>query len=103
MPPPMIPMGTQLGSFKILGPLGSGGMGEVYRARDLRLNRDVAIKVMADHVAADPVMRHRFEGAARGVAALSHPSILSIFELGLVGELPFAVMELLEGETLRTR
>jgi len=78
-------------------------MGEVYRARDLRLNRDVAIKVMADHVAADPVMRQRFAVEARAVAALSHPSILSIFELGLVGELPFAVMELLEGETLRTR
>jgi len=78
-------------------------MGEVYRARDLRLNRDVAIKVMADHIAADPVMRQRFEVEARAVAALSHPSILSIYELGLVGDLPFAVMELLQGETLRTR
>jgi eukaryotic-like serine/threonine-protein kinase len=78
-------------------------MGEVYRARDLRLNRDVAIKVMAAHVAADPVMRERFEIEARAVAALSHPSILSIHELGVAGDVPFAVMELLEGETLRSR
>src|SRR5829696_765732 len=95
--------GSRLAQYEIAGSLGSGGMGEVYRARDLRLNRDVAIKVMADHIAADPVMRQRFEVEARAVAALSHPSILSIYELGLVGELPFAVMELLEGETLRTR
>jgi serine/threonine protein kinase/tetratricopeptide (TPR) repeat protein len=95
--------GTRLANYEIAGSLGSGGMGEVYRARDLRLDRPVAIKVMADHVAADPVMRRRFEVEARAVAALSHPAILSIFELGLVGELPFAVMELLEGETLRTR
>src|SRR5215211_4120087 len=95
--------GTRLAQYEIAGSLGSGGMGEVYRARDLRLSRDVAIKVMADHVAADPVMRQRFEVEARAVAALSHPSILSIYELGLVGELPFAVMELLQGETLRTR
>ena len=95
--------GTRLVQYEIAGSLGSGGMGEVYRARDLRLNRDVAIKVMADHVAADPVMRQRFEVEARAVAALSHPSILSIYELGVVGDLPFAVMELLQGETLRTR
>ncbi|MEO6213121.1 MAG: protein kinase [Vicinamibacterales bacterium] len=95
--------GSHLAQYEITGSLGSGGMGEVYRARDLRLNRDVAIKVMADHVAADPVMRQRFEVEARAVAALSHPSILSIFELGFAGDVPFAVMELLEGETLRGR
>jgi len=95
--------GTRLAQYEIAGSLGAGGMGEVYRARDLRLNRDVAIKVMADHVAADPVMRGRFEVEARAVAALSHPSILSIYELGFAGDVPFAVMELLEGETLRTR
>lgn len=78
-------------------------MGEVYKARDLRLARDVAIKVMADHLAADPSMRQRFEIEARAVAALSHPSILSIHELGVVDGRPFAVMELLEGQTLRAR
>ena len=78
-------------------------MGEVYRAKDLRLNRDVAIKVMAAHIAADPDMRRRFETEARSVAALSHPSILSIHELALVDGVPMAVMELLEGENLRTR
>jgi serine/threonine-protein kinase len=78
-------------------------MGEVYRARDLRLGREVAIKVMAAHIAADPVMRQRFEIEARSVASLSHPGILSIYELGIVDNVPFAVMELLEGQTLRGR
>src|SRR4051812_36732514 len=78
-------------------------MGEVYRARDARLERDVAIKVMAAHVASDPEMRARFEMEARAVAALSHPSILSIFELAVADGVPFAVMELLEGQSLRTR
>jgi eukaryotic-like serine/threonine-protein kinase len=95
--------GTRLAQYEVTGTLGSGGMGEVYRARDLRLARDVAIKVMADHIAADPLMRQRFETEARAVAALSHPSIMSIHELGIVNGVPFAVMELLEGENLRSR
>ncbi len=99
---PLAP-GTRLAQYEILSPLGSGGMGEVYRARDLRLDREVAIKVMADHVAADPDMRRRFETEAKAVAALSHPSIMSIYELAFVGNIPLAVMELLEGETLRER
>jgi serine/threonine-protein kinase len=78
-------------------------MGEVYRARDVRLGRDVAIKVMAAHIAADPGMRQRFETEARAVAALSHPSIMGIHELGVIDDVPFAVMELLEGQTLRAR
>jgi serine/threonine protein kinase len=78
-------------------------MGEVYRARDLRLAREVAIKVMADHIAQDPVMRQRFETEARAVAALSHPAIMSIHELGVLNGVPFAVMELLVGENLRSR
>jgi serine/threonine-protein kinase len=78
-------------------------MGEVYKARDLRLQRDVAIKVMAGHVASDPAMRRRFETEARAVASLSHPSIRSIHELAIADGVPFAVMELLEGETLRQR
>jgi eukaryotic-like serine/threonine-protein kinase len=95
--------GTRLAQYEVTGTLGSGGMGEVYRARDLRLAREVAIKVMADHIAADPLMRQRFETEARAVAALSHPSIMSIHELGVLNGVPFAVMELLEGETLRAR
>ncbi len=95
--------GTRLAQYQILSPLGSGGMGEVYRARDMRLDREVAIKVMADHVAADPDMRRRFETEAKAVAALSHPAIMAIHELAFVGDTPLAVMELLEGETLRER
>ena len=95
--------GTRLAQYEVDAPLGSGGMGEVYKARDLRLARDVAIKVMASHVAADPIMRQRFETEARAVAALSHPSIRSIHELAIADGVPFAVMELLEGETLRER
>src|SRR6185436_7373906 len=95
--------GQRLAQYEILAPLGSGGMGEVYRARDLRLDREVAIKVMAAHVAADPEMRRRFETEARAVAALSHPGILSIYELVVVDGIPVAVMELLEGESLRQR
>ncbi|MFL6280660.1 MAG: protein kinase domain-containing protein [Vicinamibacterales bacterium] len=95
--------GQRLAQYEVLSPLGSGGMGEVYRARDLRLDREVAIKVMAEHVASDPEMRRRFETEARAVAALSHPGILSIYELVVVDGIPVAVMELLEGETLRER
>ena len=95
--------GARLAQYQILEPIGSGGMGEVYRARDPRLARDVAIKVMAPHVAADPEMRRRFETEARAIAALSHPSILAIHELAVVDGVPVAVMELLEGHTLRSR
>jgi serine/threonine-protein kinase len=95
--------GARLAQYEIVEPIGSGGMGEVYRARDPRLARDVAIKVMAPHVAADPEMRRRFETEARAIASLSHPSILAIHELAIVNDVPVAVMELLEGQTLRGR
>ena len=95
--------GTRLAQYEIVAPLGSGGMGNVYRARDTRLGRDVALKVMAAHVADDPEMRRRFEVEVRAVAALSHPSIMAIHELALVDGVPVAVMELLEGQTLRER
>ena len=74
--------GTRLGSFEVLSPLGAGGMGEVYRARDTRLDRDVAIKVLPDSVSAEPKALARFESEAKAVAALSHPSILSLFDVG---------------------
>ena len=93
--------GSRLGPYEILAPLGAGGMGEVYRARDPRLGRDVAIKVIPEAAIADPDRLRRFDQEARAVAALSHPNILAIFDIGL-GEIPFLVTELLEGETLRT-
>ena len=103
IPKMSLPAGKVLAQYEIVAPLGSGGMGEVYRAKDLRLGRDVAVKVMAKHIAADPEMRRRFEIEARSVASLSHPSILSIHELAVVDDVPMAVMELLEGENLRSR
>ena len=93
--------GTRLGSYEILGPLGSGGMGEVYRARDSKLKREVAVKVLPQSLAADPDALARFEREALAVAALSHPNILSIFDFGTQDGTAFAVTELLEGETLR--
>jgi serine/threonine protein kinase len=93
--------GTRLGPYEILAPLGAGGMGEVYRARDRKLDRDVAVKVLPESVAADPETLARFEREAKAVAALSHPNILSIFDFGAEGDISYAVVELLEGETLR--
>ncbi len=95
--------GDRLGAYEILAPLGSGGMGEVWRARDTRLRRDVAIKVLPDALAADPVARARFDREARAVAALSHPNILDLHDVGSEGGISWVVTELLEGQTLRTR
>jgi serine/threonine protein kinase len=96
-----LPAGTKLGAYEILAPLGAGGMGEVYRARDAKLNRDVAIKILPAALASDPAARARFEREAQAVAALSHPNILGIFDFGIEHDVPFAVMELLDGATLR--
>jgi serine/threonine protein kinase len=96
---PLAP-GVRLGPYEVVSPLGAGGMGEVYKARDPRLGRDVAIKVLPGSVAADPSRLHRFEQEARAVAALSHANILAVFDIG-TGDVPFLVTELLEGETLR--
>src|SRR2546427_7240987 len=93
--------GTRLGPYEILTPIGAGGMGEVYRARDTRLGRDVAIKVLPGQVAADPEALARFEREARAVAALNHPHILSLFDVGRQDGTTYAVTELLEGATLR--
>jgi eukaryotic-like serine/threonine-protein kinase len=96
---PLTP-GSRLGPYEIVAPIGAGGMGEVYRARDPRLGRDVAIKVVSEAASADEDRLRRFEQEARAVAALSHPNVLAIFDIG-VGEIPFLVTELLDGDTLR--
>lgn len=96
-------IGTRLGPYRVTEPLGAGGMGEVYRARDERLGRDVAIKVLPRAVSDDPERMARFEREARALAALSHPNILAIFDFGADGGITYAVTELLEGETLRHR
>lgn len=95
--------GTRLGPYEIVAPLGAGGMGEVYRARDSKLKREVAIKVLPEAFATDPQALARFEREALAVAALSHPNILSIHDFGSEGGVAYAVMELLEGETLRAK
>ena len=96
-------VGSRLGPYEITAKLGEGGMGEVFRARDSKLDREVAIKVLPPHLAADADALARFEREAKAVAALSHPNILAIFDFGKAGEIAFAAMELLEGETLRER
>jgi Tol biopolymer transport system component len=98
-----ISVGTRLGPYEILAPLGAGGMGEVYRARDTTLDRDVAVKVLPAELASDPEALGRLEREARAVAQLSHPNILAIHDFGRQGDTAYAVMELLEGETLRAR
>src|SRR5437870_3100202 len=91
--------GTRLGPYEILEPLGAGGMGEVYAARDTRLDRTVAVKVLPSDVADDPERRARFEREARAVAALQHPNICTIHDVGSPAEhVSFLVMELLQGE-----
>ena len=95
--------GSRLARYEILSPLGAGGMGEVYRARDTRLDRDVAVKILPESVASDPERLARFDREAKAIAALSHPNILALHDAGTEGSVTFAVMELLEGETLRDR
>jgi hypothetical protein len=97
----MLAAGTALGPYKVLAPLGAGGMGEVYRARDTRLDRDVALKVLPERVAGDPKALARFEREAKAVAALSHPNILAVHDYGREDGTAYVVTELLDGETLR--
>jgi eukaryotic-like serine/threonine-protein kinase len=99
----MLAPATRLGPYEIVAPIGAGGMGEVYRAHDTRLHRDVAIKVLPAHLADDADRRQRFEREARAVAALSHPSVVAIHDVGAEGSTVYAVMELLDGETLGAR
>src|SRR6185503_11610276 len=94
---------TRLGPYEIVSPLGAGGMGEVYRARDTRLGRDVAIKVLPAHLSAQPEIRSRFEREARTVSSLNHPNICTLFDVGREDGVDFLVMELVEGDTLADR
>jgi serine/threonine protein kinase len=95
--------GTRLGAYEIVGPLGAGGMGEVYKARDTRLDRAVAIKVLPPALAGDPQFRERFEREARAISSLSHPSICPLYDIGHHDGTDYLVMEFLEGETLAAR
>src|SRR5215472_13360599 len=95
--------GARLGVYEINSPLGAGGMGEVYRARDPRLGRDVAIKVLPAEFSPDADRLRRFEQEARAAAALNHPNVLAVYDIGLHGGSPYIVSELLDGETLRAR
>jgi Tol biopolymer transport system component len=99
----MLAAGSKLGPYEIVAPLGAGGMGEVYRARDTRLDRTVAIKVLPQHLADTPEARQRFEREARAVSALNHPHICTLHDVGSQDGTEFLVMEYLEGETLAAR
>src|SRR5262249_25104192 len=99
----MLSASTRLGPYEVVAPLGAGGMGEVYRARDTRLGREVAMKVLPELFAHNPDGEGGLEGEGGAVAALSHPNILAIHDYGTDGAVTYAVMELLEGETLRSR
>src|SRR6201987_3781820 len=99
---PLAP-GAHIGTYEILAPLGAGGMGEVYRARDARLGRDVAIKVLSASFSSDPERLRRFEQEARAAGALSNANILAVYDIGTHEGWPFLVTELLDGETLRER
>ena len=95
--------GTKLGPYEVQSPLGAGGMGEVYRARDTRLDRDVAVKVLPTHLSADPNLRQRLEREAKAVSRLSHPNICTLHDIGHQDGIDYIVMELVEGETLEQR
>src|SRR5580658_7263963 len=97
-----LPPNFRLGPYEIKGVIGFGGMGEVYRAHDSRLNRDVAIKVLRGDGTAVAVLRNRFEREARAVAALSHPNIVAVYDFGIQADQQYIVSELIEGESLRS-
>jgi len=95
-----LPSGTRLGPYEIVAPLGTGGMGEVYRARDTRLDRTVAVKILSSHLSSDPTLRQRFEQEAKAISSLNHPHICALYDVGHQDGTEFLIMEYLEGETL---
>src|SRR6204780_5595759 len=95
--------GTKLGPYEVQSPLGAGGMGEVYRARDTRLGRDVAIKVLPSHLSSDADLKARFEREAKAISGLSHPHICHLYDIGSQDGTDYLVMELLQGESLADR
>src|SRR5580700_4812089 len=99
----MLSAGAKLGPYEVQSLLGSGGMGEVYRARDTRLDRTVAIKVLPQYRSSDPQRRQRFEREARAISALNHPNICHLYDVGSQDNTDYLVMEFLEGETLAER
>src|SRR5260370_16966723 len=99
---PLAP-GTKLGPYEVLGALGAGGMGEVYRARDTRLERTVAIKILPASISADPVAKQRFEREAKTISGLNHPNIWTLHDVGSQDGVDYLVMECVEGETLGKR
>src|SRR5881397_1365863 len=95
--------GTRLGPYELLAPVGAGGMGEVYKARDTRLDRTVAIKVLPSHLSSSAEVRQRFEREAKTISQLSHPHICALYDVGNQDGVEYLVMEYLEGETLAER
>ena len=95
--------GARLGPYEVLSPIGAGGMGEVYRARDTRLDRTVAIKVLPDHLARSPDLRQRFEREAKAVSSLNHPHICVLHDIGQQDGIDYLVLEYLQGESLHDR
>lgn len=96
-------IGSRLGTYEIQGRIGAGGMGEVYRARDTRLDRTVAVKILPDHLSDNPEAKVRFDREARAISSLNHPNICTLYDVGHQDGVDFLVMEFLEGETLADR
>src|SRR5688572_18728834 len=95
--------GTRLGPYEVIAPLGAGGMGEVYKGRDTRLHRVVALKVLPAHIGTDPELRLRLEREARAISSLNHPHICALYDIGRQDDIDYLVMEYVEGETLAAR
>src|ERR1700755_2655876 len=95
--------GTNLGPYEIKAPFGAGGMGQVYRARDTRLGRTVAVKILPSHLADNPEAKQRFDREARSISSLNHPNICTLYDVGQHDGVDFLVMEFLEGETMADR
>src|SRR5215467_10446987 len=99
----LLAVGTKLGPYEVVALLGAGGMGEVYRARDTRLERSVAIKILPKEMSADPVRKQRFEREAKTISGLNHPNICTLHDIGSQDGVDYLVMECAEGETLAKR